>query len=239
MRQLHCLISPAMGGGCQKLWLICHWIILLWLVIRKIFILIFELIIFFCYYTVKELGRFHGHFYGLKLSEPAKFEEIKNLFEEARFRRETTSWEWDTILRIGPKRATRSVRNDADASARVPVHFLEKLEQVLEDPFNYGRKMVQPMEPLAIICHGDFLRNNIAFKYDQPHDNVATNAMMFDFQTVRYASPMIDLSSFMANSTGIDVRSKHFDYIFSTYYSELISTVLCTIDSDNMPNFLT
>lgn len=41
--------------------------------------------------------------------------------------------------------------------------------------------------------------------------------MMFDFQTLRYTSPMVDLVTFMANSTGVDVREKHFDEIFKTY----------------------
>lgn len=49
---------------------------------------------------------------------------------------------------------------------------------------------------------------------------------MFDFQTIRYASPMSDLSTFMANSSGVDVRSKHFNDIFSAYYSALVDNYL-------------
>lgn len=48
--------------------------------------------------------------------------------------------------------------------------------------------------------------------------------MMFDFQTLRYASPMVDLTTFMANSTGVDIREKHFDKIFSTYHTSVVET---------------
>ena len=51
---------------------------------------------------------------------------------------------------------------------------------------------------------------------------VPTAALMFDYQTLRYSSPMVDLTTFMANSTGVDVRSKHFKDIFAAYYNELI-----------------
>lgn len=49
---------------------------------------------------------------------------------------------------------------------------------------------------------------------------------MFDFQTMCYTSPMMDLVTFMANSTGTDVRGPHFDKIFRAYHSELIN-ILC------------
>jgi hypothetical protein len=57
-----------------------------------------------------------------------------------------------------------------------------------------------------------------------PHAPI--KAMMFDFQTLRYSSPMIDLVTFMANSTGTDVRSTHFSFIFKTYHEEVIKTLM-------------
>lgn len=53
--------------------------------------------------------------------------------------------------------------------------------------------------------------------------------MMFDFQTLRYSSPMIDLAVFLANSTGTDVRSTHFSFIFKTYHEEVIKTLMFTL----------
>lgn len=63
--------------------------------------------------------------------------------------------------------------------------------------------------------------------YQAPHAPV--KAMMFDFQTLRYSSPMMDLSTFLANSTGTDVRSTHFSFIFKTYHEEVIKTLMFTL----------
>lgn len=52
---------------------------------------------------------------------------------------------------------------------------------------------------------------------------------------------MHDLTTFMFVSTGIDVRSKHFDEIFQTYYKVLIDTY-CSRTKTNetdIPEYLT
>lgn len=118
---------------------------------------------------VRALGCFHGEFYALKHTEPSKFDALKGNFEESRFRFDRTSDEWDTLLKIGPKRAVQSVRDNNSVEQVIPEGFLCKLEKMLADPFNYQRRSVQPNEPLAILCHGDYLRNNIAFTYSYPN----------------------------------------------------------------------
>lgn len=69
------------------------------------------------------------------------------------------------------------------------------------------------------------MRLNYKHLYFQfPHAPV--KAMMFDFQTLRYSSPMVDLATFLANSTGTDVRSTHFSFIFKTYHEEVIKSMM-------------
>ena len=56
--------------------------------------------------------------------------------------------------------------------------------------------------------------------------------MMFDFQTMCYTSPMMDLVTFICNSTGRDVRRPHFEEIFRSYHEDLISVLAEQTDMD-------
>lgn len=115
-------------------------------------------------YIVSALGNFHGAAYGLKQTNPTEFNSINDKFRESRYKHAETQEQWDRRLRIGPKRCTKAMRNAVGGSP-VPEEFLVRLEDVLENTYNYQKHMVQPVEPLAVFCHGDYLRNNIAYKY--------------------------------------------------------------------------
>lgn len=143
-------------------------------------------------------------------------------------------------MRNGQRRALKHFR-ESDDVAKVPEVFLRKLEQVFvedDNMYEYMSSRANPVEPLSIICHGDFLRNNIAFAYDS--NGLATKAMLFDFQTVVYTSPMLDLCLFMANSTGHEIRKKHFEEIFRTYHDEVTAHFLSGtgLNADDLPDYM-
>ncbi|XP_055311024.1 uncharacterized protein LOC129573705 [Sitodiplosis mosellana] len=189
--------------------------------------------------AVKELGRFHGNMYALKLTDADTFNSIKSQLVESRFGKGSCpSDDWNLWLELSIRRATNSVRASKTEPEIVPESFLKRLEHVLYGTYDYQRNRIQPIEPIAIICHGDYLRNNIAFRYDD--DGKAVEAMMFDFQTIRYSSPMVDLCTFIANSTGWEVRDKHFWDIFAAYHKSLIAHFLTTSkwDECDIPTYL-
>lgn len=64
--------------------------------------------------------------------------------------------------------------------------------------------------------------------------------MMYDFQTMRYASPMIDLTLLLNVSASHDVRSNHFDQIFKFYCDTLAKTYCAKLDIslDEVPSYL-
>lgn len=114
--------------------------------------------------AVAELGKLHGTMYAKKHTNPDEFRQLCDGLRESRFVADHTIGEWDRRLRIGPQRATAAVR--ADTNAAVPEAFLQRLEAMLADTFQYQKRTaMRRREPLAVLCHGDFLRNNIAFKY--------------------------------------------------------------------------
>jgi hypothetical protein len=81
---------------------------------------------------------------------------------------------------------------------------------------------MEPKEPLAVLCHGDFCRNNILFRCDS---GKPCDAVRFDFQTVKYASPAIDLSLFMYLNTSSELRNQHWDDLFGEYHATLTRTL--------------
>lgn len=189
--------------------------------------------------SVKQLAQFHGNMYALKLTDADTFNSIKNKLVSSRYREGgCSSPEWNMWMELGIRRATASVRAAKDAQSIVPEAFLKRLEAIMYGAYEYRRKRVEPIEPIAIICHGDYLRNNIAFRYDS--DGKAIEALMFDFQTLCYSSPMIDLATFMANSTGWKVRNEHFWDIFRTYHEYLITNFLTSTKwhKNQIPEFL-
>lgn len=189
------------------------------------------------YISVKLLGEFHGTMYALKLNDAETFQTMKNKLEIAKQNEsDAISLNWYLVLELSIRRATYNVRTSS--SNAVPESFLKRLEEVLYGTYKYRGKRIKPVEPYAIICHGDYLRNNISFRYDT--DGKAIDAMMFDFQTMCYTSPMIDLCTFMANSTGYEVRNKYFEEIFATYHDSLVSTFVSQskLNVKEIPEFL-
>ncbi|XP_058116217.1 uncharacterized protein LOC131288427 [Anopheles ziemanni] len=174
--------------------------------------------------AVKELGRFHGECYGMKETRREQFNEIVTKFKESRYAADCDAT-WAAMMSVTTKRAIKSLK-ESQFRELVPEEYLEKLALLVADGWEHSKRKVPPKEPLAVICHGDYLRNNMAFRYEDAKDPARpTQVMMFDFQTLRYASPMIDYTSFLANSTGYDVRKDHFETIFQTYHQELAQTV--------------
>lgn len=192
--------------------------------------------------AVKCLGKFNGLSYALKQNDPIKFNEIISLLKEGRYATEPPS-NWALILNISGQRAIKSAKDIY--GNRIPKEFYEKLLKLVNNNFAYAKNRLRPIEPFAIICHGDYLRNNIAFKYqldtkDNKYiDEKPIDVMMFDFQTLRYSSPMVDLCTFMAVSTGKDVREENFKLIFKCYFDELINVFQeNTKNNQQLPKFL-
>lgn len=99
----------------------------------------------------------------MKHNNRNEFDSLINKFQESRFHTDDPG-PWNDIVQNGPKRAILSVRQN-QADCNVPEEFLVKLEKLFEQVMGYGKRVIQPVEPLAVLCHGDYLRNNIAFKY--------------------------------------------------------------------------
>lgn len=94
--------------------------------------------------------------------------------------------------------------------------------ELLADALNTLKRVMRPVEPLSVLCHGDFNRNNLLFRYDDGGRPV--DALTFDMATVRYGSPALDLSFFLYMNTNRQTRDDHWDALLDAYCETLVAT---------------
>ncbi|XP_033246208.1 uncharacterized protein LOC108159148 isoform X2 [Drosophila miranda] len=182
--------------------------------------------------AVKYLGKFHGFAYAIKHKNPDQFENMTKNLRESRFSNEIMHPDFLLKLKTSVKRAAQAV---ATYQPQVGKDFVQNFGLLISDYTKFGRQRVAPREPLATLCHGDYVRNNVAYKYNGKEE--PQEIMMFDYQTLRVSSPMIDLSVFLAISVYADVRYTHFDSIFDDYCSALYDSYRKHA-KDEVPEFL-
>ncbi|XP_050055014.1 uncharacterized protein LOC126549557 [Aphis gossypii] len=76
--------------------------------------------------------------------------------------------------------------------------------------------LLRPVEPLAVLCHGDFCRNNLLYRYD-PATGRPADVVVLDPAQARYASPAVDLSFFLYMNTTDADRTAHWDRYVAAY----------------------
>ncbi|XP_020803008.1 uncharacterized protein LOC110179729 [Drosophila serrata] len=209
--------------------------------------------------AVEYLGQFHGFTYAIKHKNPEQFGQLTSELKESRYARDEINHEWNLTIQTGVKRAAKAV---ATYQPQIKEEFVRKLCFLMWDYVLYGKQRVAPREPLATLCHGDYVRNNVAYKYrDQPEEIFSTQVvdgqivrtllginnnppeepleiMMFDYQTLRVSSPMIDLAVFLAISLYADVRYKNFDAIFERYCFSLYGSYTKHTKGSTIPDFM-
>lgn len=102
---------------------------------------------------------------------------------------------------------------DSDAAGEYAGSRLDGLRSMLDGGSATMAELLRPVEPLAVLCHGDFCRNNLLFRYDAATGRPVA-AVMLDPAQARYASPAVDLSFFLyMNTTDADRQARWDDYV--------------------------
>ncbi|KYN30595.1 hypothetical protein ALC56_15291 [Trachymyrmex septentrionalis] len=164
--------------------------------------------------AMRELGRFHGKGYVMKQMQPKKFFDIVEQIQETRYTNKFTNNAFKFGSNIMTLRVVEYLRSqDYDAI------FCDKMEAYLSNAFDKVMiKTVQPLEPLATLCHGDFTLSNILFKAE---DNGQLHSMLIDFALIRYSMPVVDLSTYLYICCTNEMRKSKFPEIMRAYHDAM------------------
>uniref|UniRef100_A0A2S2PH61 CHK kinase-like domain-containing protein n=1 Tax=Schizaphis graminum TaxID=13262 RepID=A0A2S2PH61_SCHGA len=127
----------------------------------------------------------------------------------------------DLFKKCGKRGMDRLLKRDGDRY-RDHAH-IRRLNELFDDAENALMQSLNVREPLSVVCHGDWHRETLLFRYDEhrrPFDATA-----IDFSTLHYESPALDISSFLYMSTTQRVREAHWDDLLDTYCAALAASV--------------
>ncbi|XP_063225531.1 uncharacterized protein LOC134532702 [Bacillus rossius redtenbacheri] len=168
--------------------------------------------------ALRALGKFHALSLAAKRRTPAEFQEV--VVAGAKHWRQLTSDELPTMMRECLDHAVQAYAEffPEDKAGRAG----DDLNRILGlvDSFDGS---ADPEEPLAVLCHGDFNRNNLLFGYGE--DGVPTSLVLIDFQLATYCSPGVDLSLLLFLSASAEVRRLHWDELLLEYRTSLLETM--------------
>jgi len=170
-----------------------------------------------CAVALRQLARYHAVFYGMKKLETSRFHAMVKNIKTQNFGQRSHG-DMNYLYKTASYRAVIYLESRQEMNQTT----LDRLKNRLEHAGQYLVNLMEPKEPLAVLCHGDFCRNNILFRYDS---GKPCDAVLCDFQNVKYASPAIDLSLFMYLNTSSELRNQHWDDLFGEYHATLTRTL--------------
>ncbi|XP_017884615.1 uncharacterized protein LOC108627727 [Ceratina calcarata] len=158
----------------------------------------------------KELARFHANAYAMKEQRKEEFFDIINNIREDRFH------EHGDVTIVIQGTAGRAVEYLRDQS--YDQRFCDKMDVLFENVYKTViEEQLQPEEPLATLCHGDFTMNNMMFK----RENGEIKTLLIDFATIRYSSPAIDISTLLCLHCAKDFDQAMLNNILKVYHDSL------------------
>ncbi|XP_022176956.1 uncharacterized protein LOC111038240 [Myzus persicae] len=171
--------------------------------------------------ALQALARFHGLSYIAKHKDPDHLRKIVMEIRDTQFDKDGQWILKDNLLsKFGKRGADRLLDRSGDLY-RENEHF-RRFNELTEDSNNSIRRALVPREPFSVVCHGDFNRNNVLFRYEE---ELPVDVLLFDFGTPRYGSPALDLSFFLYMNTTQSLRESRWDDLLNVYCSTLAEFV--------------
>ncbi|XP_053657724.1 uncharacterized protein LOC128706808 [Anopheles marshallii] len=167
------------------------------------------------------LGRLHAISLAMKRDQPERFEQFK------------LSNPFDPMLTAdGPFRnmILSQLQMVIDALDEQDTVERAKMEQLKEEVFDELLRCgtAQLAEPYTVVGHGDCWTNNMMFRYEEGKPQ---GIILFDWQVMRYVTPVQDIVYFVFCCTDEEFRRKYYDEMLDIYYRSL-SAMLAKLQHD-------
>lgn len=173
--------------------------------------------------ALRTLAKFHGLSYRAKHEDSLKFKEIIADVKETQWSKDGEWYFHPSVLQglFSVALDRLKERHVADGSCGDnEVEWISRFQtELLTDAMQSLRRIVASVGPMSVLCHGDFNRNNLLFRYDDGGRPV--DALAYDMATMRYGSPVLDLSFFLYMNADRQTRDDHWDALLDVYCSTL------------------
>lgn len=164
---------------------------------------------------VKKLAGFHAFSYYAKSKEPCKFYSLVDNLVNMHI---VTTREGYGYFNLTIDHYLKMLENDAHYGTKIDGirEILKNADEFMEDVFTDRE------EPTAVLCHGDFLHNNLMLKYDS--SGHPTDVKFIDFSFAKYCTPVVDLALILYMNADQKMRHDHWDDLLDVYWTTLRDT---------------
>lgn len=171
--------------------------------------------------TMKSIASYHGSMYAFKVKQPELFKEIVNSLEDFPFYRDKKNV-FDAFYSITLDRMRLFFQDETgdvfDDVNKLHAKYIDKPSRLLQ------RFLIEDSD-FDIIIHGDYNRGNVMFEYESADGfDSPQSVKMFDFQFLKYASPVLDLSFLLFMNVEPDMLAEKLDKFLKIYHSTLVAT---------------
>lgn len=166
--------------------------------------------------TATSIARFHAAFadYETKRQHDGQIsfhQEHADILKEANFK--DSPW-----LHAAAKLTTNFLRTFSDKWIKYPTN----IRQILQNLYIKACESLLESDNFNVVNHKDLWINNIMFKYE---GDTPTNALLIDFQCVRYGPPAFDIMIFLYLNTSRCFRDDFESTILRHYYVTFLQNI--------------
>lgn len=186
---------------------------------------------------IRNIALYHSVSYALRITKNPMLEELARKLVPYSFLSENGDelGIYKRVLTVGMERFFRLVENNP--KYQYGGSFMENVKRFKEKffakPMVNMESFLKNDDTFSIILHGDYVRNNVLFKYkDLEGFESPFGIKMYDFQEIRYATPVIDIAFFMYMNIHQSKRDELWDPLVKYYHDSLIESLTHILKCD-------